>query len=76
MVKVGVDFAWNEHIQEVLLAIRKHRGKILDFDPMGPAGGNPNVILQFPDEESGLSFLNSRYPDDDAEFNMSRLEAV
>jgi hypothetical protein len=76
MVRVSVDFGWNEHLQEVLLAIRKHDGKILDFDPTGPGGGNPNILLQFPDQEKALLFLNARYPDDGSEFNLSRLEAV
>jgi len=74
MVKVDVDFAWNEHLQEVLQSIRKHGGKILDFVPVGPGGGNPNVLLQFPNEQSGLAFLVERYPDDGREFNLSRLE--
>lgn len=76
MVRVGIDYAWNEHIQDVLLAIRKHHGKILDFDPTGPGGGNPNIRLQFPDKDKALLFLNERYPDDGAEFNLSRLEIV
>lgn len=47
MFKVDVDFAWEEKIQDVLKAIRKHRGKIVDFDPEGPGGGNPNILLGF-----------------------------
>ena len=76
MVRVDVDFAYNEQVQSVLLSIRKHRGKILDFDPTGPGGGNPNILLQFPDKEHGLAFLNERYPDDGEGFNESRLEPL
>jgi hypothetical protein len=76
MVKVDVDFAWNETIQDVLTSIRKHRGKIVDFDPQGPGGGNPNILLQFAGEAEALAFLNERYPDDGEEFNRSRLHAV
>ena len=47
MVTVGVDFAYNETIRDVLRAIRAHEGKIVDFDPDGPAGGNPVVLLGF-----------------------------
>lgn len=76
MVTVGVDFAWNERLQEVLVSIRGYGGKILDFDPTGPGGGNPNLLLQFPDKEKGLAFLIDRYPDDGHEFNQSRLKAA
>jgi hypothetical protein len=76
VVRVDVDFADNEQLQGVLLSIRKHRGKILDFDPTGPGGGNPNILLQFPDKQQGLAFLNERYPDDGEEFNPSRLEVA
>lgn len=76
MVTVGVDFAWDERLQDVLVSIRKHYGKILDFDPSGPGGGNPYLRLQFPDKRTGLAFLNERYPDDGQEFNESRFETV
>jgi hypothetical protein len=76
MVRFDCDFAWDEPIQEVLLAIRKHKGKILDFDPTGPGGGNPNVLLQFPTEEEAMAFLTERYPDDEEEFSRSRLQLV
>ena len=52
MVTVDVDFAYNENIQDVFRAIRKHEGKILDFTPDGPAGGNPNVLLGFATKEA------------------------
>lgn len=73
MIKVDVDFAWNETIQDVLKAIRKHCGKIVDFDPMGPGGGNPNILLGFEDKTAALEFLADRYPDETEEFNSSRL---
>jgi hypothetical protein len=72
MVRLNIDFAWNEHLQEVLLSIRKHRGKILDFDPTGPGGGNPNILLSFENREHALQFLRERYPDDSEAFNRSR----
>ena len=50
MVTVGVDFAYTETIRDVLRAIRAHEGKIVDFDPDGPAGGNPVVLLGFDNE--------------------------
>jgi hypothetical protein len=73
MVKVDVDFAWEEKIQDVLKSIRKHRGKIIDFDPEGPGGGNPNILLGFETKKQALEFLNERYPDDTVAFNKSRL---
>ena len=60
-------------IRDVLRAIRTHKGKIIDFDPDGPAGGNPNVLLGFETKDAALCFLEERYPDDDDEFNLSRI---
>jgi hypothetical protein len=76
MVQVDVDFAWNEHLQDVLLSIRKHRGKIVDFDPTGPGGGNPNLLLQFSDTQKAHQFLTERYPEDSDEFNRSRIHEM
>lgn len=73
MATVNVDFAWNEYLQDVLVSIHKHQGEILSFNPTGLGGGNPNLILQFPDKGKGLAFLNERYPDDKHELNQSRL---
>lgn len=75
MTKVDVDFAYNETIQDVLRSIRKHKGKIVDFDPNGPGGGNPNILLGFDTKQEALAFLNERYPDDSEEFNQSRIDA-
>ena len=66
MVTVGVDFAYNETIRDVLRAIRAHEGKIVDFDPDGPAGGNPM-------RDAALRFLKGRYREDGDEFNLSRI---
>ena len=76
MVTVNVDFAWNEHLQEVLASIRKHDGKIVDFDPNGPGGGNPSVLLHFSEKDKALAFLDERYPEDGQEFNLSRLRVA
>jgi hypothetical protein len=73
-VTVDVGFAYHETIQDVLRVIRKHKGKIVDFDPDGPAGGNPNVLLGFETKDAALRFHKERYPDDDHEFNPSRIE--
>jgi hypothetical protein len=69
MVTVGVDFAYNETIRDVLRAIRAHEGKIVDFDPDGPAGGNPVVLLGFDTRDDALRF----HPEDGDEFNLSRI---
>jgi hypothetical protein len=72
-VSVGVDFACDETVQQVLSAIRKFRGRIVNFNPNGPAGGNPNIVLSFKTEKLALRFLRERYPDDDEAFLLSRI---
>lgn len=74
MVHLNVDFAYSDRIQKVLLFIRKHRGRILDFDPEGPAGGNPNLLLSFESKEQALRFLQEHSPGESDEFNLSRLQ--
>jgi hypothetical protein len=64
MVRLDVDFAYSDTVQEVLRLIRKRRGRIVDFDPDGPAGGNPNVLLSFETKEQALRFLREHSPDD------------
>lgn len=63
-------------VQQVLLLIRKHRGKIFDFDPEGPAGGNPNILLGFETKEQALGFLREHSPGDTDAFSLSRLETA
>ena len=74
MVHLTVDFAYSDTIQNVLLFIRKHRGRILDFDPSGPAGGNPNIPSSFESKEQALRFLQEHSPGELDEFNLSRLQ--
>lgn len=74
---VDVDFPWNQGLREVLLMVRKHKGKIIDFDPTGPGGGNPNLLLSFADEQQAMGFLIEHSPPgEDQDFLRSRLEAV
>jgi hypothetical protein len=73
MVQVDVDFAYNELLQEVLKTIRANKGRIIDFDPTGPGGGNPNILLSFPSEKEAMAFLITRYPDDEESFHRSRV---
>jgi hypothetical protein len=74
MVHLAVDFAYSDTIKNVLVMIRKHRGRILDFDPDGPGGGNPNILLSFESKEQALRFLQEHSPGESDEFNLSRLQ--
>jgi hypothetical protein len=74
MVHLAEDFAYSDTIKKVLLFIRKHRGRILDFNPEGPGGGNPNILLSFESKEQALRFLQEHSPGDSDEFNLSRIE--
>lgn len=76
LVRVNVDYAHNEKIQDVLMMLKKHRGKVVDFNPEGPGGGNPCMTVQFESEVDGVKYLLERYPDDSESFSKSRLGKV
>jgi hypothetical protein len=73
MFRLDVDFAFSDTVQQVLGLIRKHRGKIVYFDPTGPGGGNPNILLSFDTQEEALAFLREHSPDDTDTFLLSRI---
>lgn len=76
MVRLDADFAFSDTIQQVLRVIRKHRGKIVDFAPDGPGGGNPNILLSFDTEDQAMAFLREHSPDETDEFYQSLLETI
>ena len=76
MFQVDVDFASTDTVQHVLRLIRKHQGRIIDFDPEGPAGGNPNILLSFKTHERAFAFLREHSRDDSITFHMSRIEQI
>jgi hypothetical protein len=71
---LNTDVPYCVPVREVLRMIRKHKGKIEDFDPDGPGGGNPNIRLSFPSREDGMSFLRGHYPQDDDRFLQTMIE--
>lgn len=72
-VQVSVDYAWHEKIQDVLRELKKNRGKIIDFNPEGPGGGNPWMLVRFENAVDALQYLRDRYPDDSVSFSQSRI---
>lgn len=74
--QVNVDYGSDEQIKNILMMIRKHRGKIVDFNPEGPGGGNPYMLVRFESEVDGVKYLMERYPDDSESFSKSRIRKV
>ena len=60
-------------IKDVLTRIREHGGSFVNFDPEGPSGGNPDLFLEFPSEQTAVAYLREHYPDDDADLIRSLL---
>lgn len=61
---VETDFAYNDPLQVVLKRIRNFDGLIRDFDPEGPGGGNPCLVLSFHTKEDAEAFAKDHSPDD------------
>jgi hypothetical protein len=76
MVRLDFDFDFNDTLQSVLLRLRKHKAKIVAFDPQGPGGGNPNLLLEFANEQDALAFFRQHSPGETEEFMRSRFETV
>lgn len=64
---VDFDIPWNTPISALFSALRPYRVHIINFDPQGPAGGNPNALLTFSDKEEALKFLKNWYGDNHGE---------
>lgn len=75
-VRVDCDYTYDESIQNVLISLHRHAGKIVAFDPTGPGGGNPNLLLDFPSRAKAMAYFVERYPDECREFLASRLQFV
>jgi hypothetical protein len=73
MAKCYVDYCWDANIQATLKDIEQHDAKIAGHQAVGPAGGNPCLLLEFKSSESALHFLMERYSDDGEEFCKSRI---
>lgn len=68
MATASVIFAYDTPIQTCLKLIEKHRARIVAFNPSGPSGGNPELLLEFRDRATALSLLREHSPDDSEDF--------
>lgn len=59
---VSQDFDANMSIQEALDIISKWNGRVIDFNPRGPGGGNPCISIAFDHKISALNFLTEMAP--------------
>lgn len=70
MVRISAIFLYSQPIKEVLTQVREAGGRIVDFDPDGPSGGNPELLLEFDKRYPAFVFEKNRYQDDsDQEIN-------
>lgn len=53
--RIEFDFAASTTLQEFLTHVVD--AKIIDFQPIGPGGGNPRVLLQFAHKEALRVFI-------------------
>lgn len=75
--RVDVTFCWDQPIQAALKIIRSHRGKIIDFVPSGPSGGNPLLLLEFSRRSDALALVEEMSPaGEDPKFMDGRIEVV
>lgn len=54
---ITTDIAYDYHLADFFEGLEKFSGKLISFISIGPAGGNPNVTIEFPSKEHALIFL-------------------
>lgn len=59
VVRIEVDVAYDCPTGEVLEIIEAHGGAIETFTACGPAGGNPCLVLTFPDLDSAKAYIDA-----------------
>jgi hypothetical protein len=64
-VEIVVDWCADCGIQDAFRLIRKHAGKIVDFNPDEPTGGMPWTLLGFESRHRALDFLRELAPESD-----------
>ena len=67
MIFLEIDVYFESTIFEVLKEIEEFKGKIIQHEAVGPGGGNPRLIIQFPNETLAKEFLSEYDPDGDLE---------
>jgi hypothetical protein len=65
MTKIEIDIRGDATLSEVLHSIEALSGKICSFEAEGPGGGNPCLILEFPDDERAARYVASVYEEYD-----------
>jgi hypothetical protein len=61
MTTINIDIAHDCPVSVLFSALDKYSGQIIDFIPIGPGGGNPNLTLSFPNETLANQYLLEFY---------------
>ena len=62
--RIDLDVAADCPIQEFLTIVNKYSATIVNFESFGPAGGNPNFILDFQCKQNVIDLLTEFYEGD------------
>jgi hypothetical protein len=58
MTKIEIDVIATANLQEFLLTLEGHAGRIVRFEAEGPAGGNPCFVLEFGSDEAAMAYMD------------------
>lgn len=64
MRKIDFDVDYNQERAsrwKVFDLIKEHGGRVISYQQVGPGGGNPNYVAEFPCDADARSFLGELY---------------
>lgn len=71
---IEVDVAWCCELQNFLKPLSKHQGRLEAYQAVGPAGGNPCVLLSFPTREQAVTYFETTFGTDISTFDMHEID--
>jgi hypothetical protein len=74
--RVDIDFDANCPVSCVLEFLEKHQATIVNTQAFGPAGGNPNFLLEFDNYQSAVNLLTEFYYDRDCQHYIDNIVLI